>query len=141
MSITGERLRSLRLSHNMSQAEVAAKIGVTRVAYLQYENGVSRPVRKLKELAALFDVSVDYILGTQLPSTQNTTPTKTETPTADFINSLFANDPEGLAKINQAVIEINGLDTLDSLSDETRVLIKNALLLAAQEVDRIKANK
>ena len=62
-TITGDRLRALRRELGLSQEEVAKKIGVSRPAYVNYEQGKSRPVRKLKELAALFDASVDYLLG------------------------------------------------------------------------------
>lgn len=63
MTVTGDRLRALRQDLGMSQEEVAKKIGISRPAYVNYEQGKSRPVRKLKELAALFDVTTDYILG------------------------------------------------------------------------------
>lgn len=63
MSVTGDRLRALRQDLGMSQEEVAKKIGVSRPAYVNYEQGKSRPVRKLQELAALFNVTTDYILG------------------------------------------------------------------------------
>ena len=63
MTVTGQRLKQLRLHRGMSQAEVAKLIGVERVTYLQYEKGTNRPVRKLKELAQLFGVTVDYLLG------------------------------------------------------------------------------
>lgn len=62
-TITGDRLRALRQEFGLSQEEVAKKIGVSRPAYVNYEQGKSRPVRKLKELAALFDASTDYLLG------------------------------------------------------------------------------
>lgn len=63
MNITAERLRSLREKKGLSQSQVADIIGVTRTAYIHYETGRYRPVRKLKELCKLFDVSSDYILG------------------------------------------------------------------------------
>ena len=63
MTIIGERLKEMRLERGMSQAEVAKLIGVERVTYLQYEKGKNKPVRKLKELATLFGVSIDYLLG------------------------------------------------------------------------------
>lgn len=63
MSITSERLKQLRKQKDMSQEEVAKNIGISRTAYVNYEAGRSRPVRKLKELADLFNVSTDYLLG------------------------------------------------------------------------------
>ena len=62
-TITGDRLRALRQDLGLSQEEVAKKIGISRPAYVNYENGKSRPVRKLQELASLFGVTTDYILG------------------------------------------------------------------------------
>lgn len=63
MNITAERLRELRENKGLSQSEVANLIGVTRTAYIHYETGRYKPIRKLKELCALFNVSADYILG------------------------------------------------------------------------------
>ena len=63
MSITAIRLRSLREKRNLSQQNVADYLGVSRTAYNKYESGAIRPTRKLEQLAALFGVSTDYILG------------------------------------------------------------------------------
>ncbi|BAL82009.1 putative Xre family transcriptional regulator [Selenomonas ruminantium subsp. lactilytica TAM6421] len=63
MSITGQRLRLLREEKQWSQEVVARKIGISRTAYNKYESGVIQPVRKIKELAGIFGVSADYILG------------------------------------------------------------------------------
>ena len=63
MDITARRLRELRKAKHMSQTEVANHLGITRTAYNKYESGVIKPVRKLSELAELYGVSTDYILG------------------------------------------------------------------------------
>lgn len=63
ITITGKRLRQLREERQMSQEDVARLLKINRTTYLKYENGDSRPVRKLKELADLFGVSSDYIMG------------------------------------------------------------------------------
>ncbi len=67
MNITGNRLRLLRQEKDMSQEEVAKKIGISRTGYNKYESGDIKPVRKIKELSALFGVSADYILGLDEP--------------------------------------------------------------------------
>lgn len=67
MSITPRRLLELRKSRHMSQAEVAAYLGITRTAYNKYESGTIRPVKRLTELADLYGVSTDYILGREEP--------------------------------------------------------------------------
>ena len=65
MTTTGIRLKSLREMRGWSQEDVAKRIGVGRTTYLKYETGENRPVRKLNELARLFDVSYDYLLDNE----------------------------------------------------------------------------
>lgn len=60
---TAEILKSLREQHGLSQQEIADKLGIDRTTYVKYESGSSKPVRKLSELAALFGVTTDYLLG------------------------------------------------------------------------------
>lgn len=38
-------------------------LGIGRTTYLKYESGENKPSRKLKELASLFGVTTDYLLG------------------------------------------------------------------------------
>lgn len=63
MEITACRLRELRKKFGLSQQQVADTLGISRTAYNKYESGIIKPVRKLNELAALFGVTSDYILG------------------------------------------------------------------------------
>ena len=39
MDITAQRLRKLRLDKELSQNEVAKILGISRTAYVKYENG------------------------------------------------------------------------------------------------------
>lgn len=66
MSLTSERLRTLREKKGLSQEEVARLLGISRPAYVKYETGKSKPVRKIKELCEIFNVSSDYLLGTDI---------------------------------------------------------------------------
>lgn len=84
MNITGERLRQLRENKQLSQGEVAKLIGVSRPAYVLYETGRSKPLRKIKELCALFNVTSDYILGNDI----NTSNTQVENKPKDLIKLL-----------------------------------------------------
>ncbi len=63
MPIDGNRLKALREKKGVTPGEVARYLGITRPAYLKYENGQTRHPRKLDELAVYFCVSVDYLLG------------------------------------------------------------------------------
>ena len=56
--------KSLRKTNNLSQAEVAKKLGITQQAYANYERGVRQAdYETLSKLSAIFDVSIDYLLG------------------------------------------------------------------------------
>ncbi len=60
----GLRLKQLREKYNLSQSQVAGKLGITRAAVSSYENNISLPsVTILLELALLYHVSTDYLLG------------------------------------------------------------------------------
>jgi transcriptional regulator with XRE-family HTH domain len=54
----GKRIRMQRLTHRMSQTEVADRLGITFQQIQKYENGVNRVgAGRLQELANLFGVS------------------------------------------------------------------------------------
>ncbi len=61
----GERLKELRLSANMTQSELANKLGVTHPTIVRYEKGDvgSMKTSIISKLATIFDVSPIYILG------------------------------------------------------------------------------
>ncbi len=59
-----ENLRRLRQERNMTQAELAERLGVSYQAVSRWENKGSYPdIELLPSLAALFGVTVDYLLG------------------------------------------------------------------------------
>lgn len=59
----GENLYSLRKIHEMTQEEVAEKIGVTRQALAKWENGDTLPdVEKCTLLAELYNVTLDELV-------------------------------------------------------------------------------
>lgn len=60
----GDRIRLLRDKANISQAELARKLSVTRSSVNAWESGLSAPTAVyLVELARFFHVSTDYLLG------------------------------------------------------------------------------
>ena len=59
-----DNLISLRKIHNLSQEEVAERIGVSRQTLLKYETGESIPdIDKCKALANIFGVSLDDLVN------------------------------------------------------------------------------
>ncbi|MCQ5130832.1 helix-turn-helix domain-containing protein [Butyricicoccus faecihominis] len=60
----GERLRKLRDSYHLTQDQVGKRIGVSGASVSGYENNIAMPPSEvLKELALLFRVTTDYLLG------------------------------------------------------------------------------
>lgn len=59
-----ERIKELREKNNLTQSSLAKKLNVTRSSVNAWEMGISVPSTALiVELAKLFQVSTDYLLG------------------------------------------------------------------------------
>ena len=62
--LLAEKIKSIREQLGMTQAEVARKLGLTRSSINGWEMGLSVPsTQYIVELAKLFNVSTDYLLG------------------------------------------------------------------------------
>ena len=58
------RLKEMRKECKLTQKQVAAMLGITESTYCGYETGKRQPdLQKVSELAKIFNVSVDYLLG------------------------------------------------------------------------------
>ena len=65
----GARLAQARRGQNMTQEQLAEKLGVTRQAVSRWESDTAYPeTDKIVRMAALFGVSCDYLLGDKPPS-------------------------------------------------------------------------
>ena len=59
-----ERIKTLREQAGMSQEKLAKRLGTTRSSVNAWEMGISTPsTQYIAELAGLFRVSADYLLG------------------------------------------------------------------------------
>lgn len=59
----GEKFKDLRKKINISQEELAEKIGVSRQTVTKWENDLGLPdIENLKNIASLFNISVDELL-------------------------------------------------------------------------------
>lgn len=60
----GDRIRMMRCGLELTQAELAAKIGVTKAAVTAYELGRSEPnLKNLVRLSRALEVPTDWLLG------------------------------------------------------------------------------
>ena len=58
-----ENLKKLRTSCNLTQKEMADKLGMNQQTYANYETGRREPdFDTLKEIASYFNVSIDFLL-------------------------------------------------------------------------------
>ena len=62
--MVADRIKYLRESKSMTQAELARELGITRSSVNAWEMGISVPsTQYIVELADIFGVSTDYLLG------------------------------------------------------------------------------
>ena len=62
----GMVLKELRCKRKMTQSDLGARLGLTKAAVSKYESGIaSPPLDTLRQMAALFNVSLDYLCGTE----------------------------------------------------------------------------
>ena len=64
--MTSERIKELRQARGWTQADLARRLGVTRNGVNSWEQGLSMPSpASLVDLARMFSVSTDYVLGVE----------------------------------------------------------------------------
>lgn len=69
-----EKIKKLREARGWSQAELARRLSVTRNGVNSWEQGLSMPSPAcLVDLAKVFSVSTDYLLGVEPLNTVNVT--------------------------------------------------------------------
>ena len=68
--MTAERIKTIREREGMTQSMLAKKLGITRSSVNAWEMGISTPSTPyIVELARIFNVSTDYLLGIESTAT------------------------------------------------------------------------
>ena len=92
----GSRIAELRRKKNMTQEELAAELGVTAQAVSKWENDLSCPdITLLPQLARLFGVTIDELLGNQNQPETALLPEEQRKPLKDMIFRIYVNTKEG----------------------------------------------
>lgn len=66
----GNKLKTLRIKENMTQAQLAQKLGLTKSVISAYETGLRLPSYDvLIHIAKIYNVSTDYLLGIEKKQT------------------------------------------------------------------------
>lgn len=90
----GETLKHLRKSRGLTQAEVAAKLSLSRTSYTKYENDVHIPnAEQIQALSNIFTVSPTEILAPNSPihSTNNANETATLNNNDNVLANVYNN--------------------------------------------------
>ncbi len=88
----GSRIAELRRKKNMTQEELAAELGVTPQAVSKWENDLSCPdIALLPQLARLFDVTTDELLGNTGHPETTLLPKEERKPIKDMILRVVVN--------------------------------------------------
>ena len=69
----GQKLKARRLELNLTQKEVAEKVGVATQTIFKYENEIvtNMPLDRLELLANVLDLSPSYLMGWEKTETKN----------------------------------------------------------------------
>lgn len=87
LSNFGQKISDLRKNKNLTQEELAIRLGVTPQALSKWERGQSLPdVALLADICQMLDVSSDYLLGVE--QTQHFTENSDESAQKEILNNL-----------------------------------------------------
>ena len=68
--MVADKIKALREQKDMTQTELAKQLGITRSSVNEWEMGISVPsTQYIVELAHIFKVSTDYLLGVDTSAT------------------------------------------------------------------------
>lgn len=95
---TGERIRQLRIEHQMTQEELGAKVGVQKAAIYKYENGLIVNLKRstIEKLALVLDTTPTYLMGMEDDKPEQTTLTSSQASLLAVFNEL---NEEGQSKV------------------------------------------
>ena len=95
---TGERIRQLRIEHQMTQEELGAKVGVQKAAIYKYENGLIVNLKRstIEKLALVLDTTPTYLMGMEDDEPQQTTLTSAQASLLAIFKEL---NEEGQSKV------------------------------------------
>lgn len=90
----GDRIAFMRESRGLTQEDLASRLGISRASLSHYETNRRQPdYETLRNIANLFDVSTDYLLGRTDDPHMNM-----DRDIRDFVDSLELSDEKILEK-------------------------------------------
>lgn len=120
----GERIRDLRIQHNMSMEELGSKIGVGKTAIFKYEKGEveNLPRSTIEKMSTIFGVSPSYLMCFD-EWDQNSEQLSDEVVLIERIQAKWG---KGMVEIMHNYYELNeeGRSTLLNISESLSMLDK-----------------
>ena len=114
-----ERLKDLRKQAELTQVEVAEKLGISQPAYASWERGAKKPTQEnLVKIAQILNVSVDYLIGNS----------EEESNELDNIELLFRMNSKGLTEEEKEIFKkelIEFMEERKKVFDKERYLDDN----------------
>ncbi len=111
-------LKTLREEKNITQADIASKLGISRPAYTNYERGTRNPdFDTLIKISNLFDVSTDYLLGVETKDFN-----KKKEPLSNSLAATILK--EELCKIELDIEEEQTLETILKFINSNKEILK-----------------
>lgn len=99
-----EKLKKLRISHALSQQDIAELLDVGQDAISLYERGKRiPPAKNLLKLADYFDVSVDYLLGREDKEIESSEPSDE---LCWYFNKLSGEDQAKILEITKSFYKL-----------------------------------
>lgn len=89
----GEKIQSLRQAHRLTQVQLSKELGISKTTLADYELGLIRiPLSAIKMFAEYFNVSIDELIGLQLPNNENDTRKCNQKWLNEFESNSFTDD-------------------------------------------------
>ena len=108
-----ERLKKLRKQVQLTQVEVAEKLGISQPAYASWERGVKKPTQEnLVKIAQILNVSVDYLVGNSGEKSDE----------LDNIELLFRMNTNGLTEEEKKVFK---KELIEFIEERKKTFLKN----------------
>lgn len=93
-----KRLKELRKNRNLTQTGLANALNLSHGAIAMYETGKRQPDNEtLTRIADYFGVSVDYLLGREIPTIPDYTPSEEEKQLLTMIMSMTEEEVDELS--------------------------------------------
>lgn len=105
--LVGQRLRALRLEHDMTQAQVAKIIDISPQQYQKYEDASTKcSLNAIVALAAFYGVSVSWIVSPTEAAAEASTQVVAAESDTGALNALATGDEDLLSRLVSAYLRL-----------------------------------